>query len=944
MSGPPDSPVPATALRPASLIWLYGLIVALVASVGAAAGSIFFDSHWPLALSYGRAVTACERALGIAVGGGSAGPVDLGFLRCVADTQRGRAWVMTAGAAAVLLGFAAVVAVVPRWDRWRVRRYAGRLLAPAAYDRFAALCAARGLTGRRGPVLVVAPPPVRQPFTTGTVRGRPVVVLPLAVALDRSRRFDAVVHHELAHVAARDVAWVAVARGLAWVLVPALLAANAPTLWTPGADLLILGESTGRAAVLALLAACLAAALLRMRERHADRVAAAWAGAAPLVAALGADRTSPVGRWGRLTSVLARHPRPAQRVASLRRAEATSDGTAGQAGAVGLVAGLSMVLGHQLAQQFDATGEMWVAPGVVGGVLLGLGLTPGFARHARSARRGGAAARWWRPVLAAAAGAAGGRLLAPTAVVGLPVPPSSDYGLVATVVGAVAVAAAAATCVVVARLVAARGTRSGPRWRAAMYAAAAAVAVALLWPVPPVVVSLNGGSSLRGWWVYALPAAPWPYLAAALPVAAVLAVRVRAFRWQAAVWTPAAVTAVGAAAALLYLWTHPPRTLDGTLRSLQVVQSVALTVGGVIVAAGLRRRSAATSPSAVLGGALAVLGTGLAALAYWAAAGFAVGPVTVRTFVGAPLVWFGYLAAAVTALAVLAEDATPRRTAQPGAGPAPVGAVRAWLRAPAAPIGAAALACAAVTVLGVPGGYTAPVTAPTVRSGPPTRPDPTALASPTPATAGRPLGPAEVAQVAALTADVLPRYWQPHATRTRPGPPSRATPALPEPPSRAGRCAAFAEDRALHAWDPSQRATATASYETRPATMNVSRSLLFVTVSTYAHPVAPSLFTAAEADRAACPSYELSGIRFTPRPAAAPTLGDQAWRADVATLINGPRPISGTMTHLMVRRGHHLVKITFTAIMEPVDETLLHQATARVVAALPAARPIRSQR
>lgn len=559
------------AARPRPLSWLYLLIGAAVFALGVTLGKTFFFSYRPLSLPYIRQLTYCAREF---PGWGSLADDPFGtlttadgVLACQAGSARTLGLTMLAFFCALSAGFVLLLFAVPMADRWRLRRHRDRFAVPGAQERFTQLCQRYGLTGRRQPVLLVAGPPVRQAFTTAVPGGRPTVVLPAAVAIryaDRSR-FDPVVCHELGHVLARDVTWVAAVRAVLWLIVPAVLIAVAAELDVSGLSSIPIAALV-RTVLLVAVTVVLSAYLLRLRELSADLHVTRSGLADELVGLLS---RAPAGtRTGPLRRLLARHPAPADRIAAVRDTERTFEGGFVQGMVTGVVATIAAGAAGSLVWSLASQSDLSVLPAAAAGLLLGLGLVPSLRRRAELDLRTGAAGRWWRPVLGVAIGLATGRFVfppgGPTSSSDFPAPSTElAEGLFGALLLAVAGAGAATLCAAMARLLAGReatttstttGTRpptstipdtgpepttstttrtgtllaaraagrpgmSGVALRAFVYVAASATCAAIFWPLAFIASNLSAPTLVRFWLVYGLPSEPWPLLALALPVA-----------------------------------------------------------------------------------------------------------------------------------------------------------------------------------------------------------------------------------------------------------------------------------------------------------------------------------------------------------------------------------------------------------------------------------------
>lgn len=910
---------------PDRLGWLYALVLASLVSVGISAGGLYFLADRSLSRPWAATVDVCTRAHPTEAAEQSAARD-----RCLAGQFGRRGLVMLAGAGIALGAAGALVLVLPLADRRRLRR---RLTVPGAQERFVDLCDRSGLAARHRPRLVVAAPPVRQAYTTGGVVGRPTVVLPAAVAVAHAdpARFDPVVAHELAHVLARDVAWASAVRGLIWLPVPAVLAAGLLEVALFGLNPTYL-TALGRATVVAVSTALLAAGLLRRREREADRYAAD-AGHAGHLAALLRARTVGTTRRGRL---LARHPDPAARAAALSR-PADPPGGLTHGLAVGAVAMLAMGSADALVRDLFLTAYATVGPPVavgVGAVLLNLGLLPVLFRRAAAGAGG-----WWRPVVGVAVGFAATAFVATV----LPVPGSSGVPAradvpVAMIVAALAgplAASVAGLCVLLARLVVA--SRPGSvGWRSATYLVAAAAGVAVLWPLPAVASVATDGHVARAWLVFALPRSGWPLLALLVPALVGLLLRGAGEghrrpprRWDRGV-VAAVLTAVlvGAGTAVLRTELSPPDTLAEAGRQAQQRWLLCALTGWavlVVLAVGRRAGVGRALTAGWAAGAAAALLQYLHALV----TGRADGWDTVEAHLLAPLVWLGYLVA-FTLPFLLCRPAV--------AGPPPSWPARA--RAPVAAVAVlAALLAVAVLGPGIPGAYaplplaepsraTAPSTPPGVPPVPDATPGPTrsVVGRPDP---GRPLTRAEARRAAGAVRAVLPRGWRVRPDRDAGG--SRI-----DPPA----CRPLAEDSYLDRLGAVERVRERARYATVPGPTATASTELVIEIRSHADPVPASVLAEAESARRACPRFTAGGaggsaVRFAVDAQPPPALGEQSWRVDYRLSAGSGRArITGQSAFVIVRAGHNLVTVYASAFAEPLDERLLDAAVGAAVAGL----------
>ncbi|QGN48131.1 M48 family metalloprotease [Micromonospora sp. WMMC415] len=964
---------------PAPLTWLYVLVAALTASFGAMVGDLVFHAYRPLAAGYAVALTGCDRAF---PGYPFTGPDhDLAtvnaFLGCMREPTQLRGWTMLAGAALLVAGLAVLLVLVPLVDATRLRRH--RLALPAAQERFAVLCAEAGLTGRRAPQLMVAGPPVREAFTTARPGGRPLVVLPAAVAAAHAdpARFDPVVRHELAHVRARDVAWVSTMRGLPWVVLPAVLAVAA---LRPRDNWPAVTPALVRSAILVAAIALLAAALLRLREHAADRLVADDGGPDPLAALL-AQAPAGTGRAGPrrlLRRALGRHPDPTARIAALSAPAATFDGGFTHALVTAVVTVTAMGAANGVAHALDATRDASGPPAVVAGLLFGLGLTPALFRRATANRGADGAGVWWRPVAGAAAGFVAGAFLLPVTsgidAVAFP-GGTTDPGSALSNAAVTAVAGTSLTvlCVLVARLLADAAPSPDVRdrtWRAVSYLAVGAVVAPAVWAVP---VASQAVRSPRGyvhdWFVFFAPTVWWS-LSALVPLALAVLLRRRAGRgwWRVPALAAAGATLAAAAVAAVHAARHPARTVAELMAVLQDGQWAAALAGwAVLVALGVRRRRHAVS-TAIVAAWTTTAAVGVALHVQSLVAGLPPNLWRFRMHAVAPLVWLLYLTVlTVPALAAVAavrsrKPRTASRTPPPppppaaarsvpaevsGGGTDPVHAARRW----AAPLGASGVALAlallasgpAAALLRAPGtaryAAAAAVTgspSPTARPPAPPPPRPGHAADP-----GRLLTKTEAETAARAVKPALPAHWL-----------SKPWSKAPENPITPDTCLPFVRDRFLDPLTPHERVDTTLRYETRPGPVPLASTTLEVGVTSYADRVPATVLTQAEAERAACRRFVTRGeppITVDVVPGAAPGLGEQSWRVDLRMSAAGSgMTLTGTSAYILIRIGHNLVSVQMTAVMEPLDDNLLRQAVTRTVAALsapltaaPAATPAR---
>ena len=200
----------------------------------------------------------------------SGDPLDIeAQLRCQAPAEQARAAVALGAAAVVGILAAAVVLIAPGIVRSRRRLVpADRRFGPAVHT-VAQLAAAEGT---RVPGVLIGPAAMGEPFCVGRP-GDYQIALPRKLALlGNPALFQALVRHELAHLAHHDVALSWLARSLWYVLGPLLALPIVVTL-AHGETLLAL-DILWRSAVLLGVVLLVVRALLRAREYDADLRAA----------------------------------------------------------------------------------------------------------------------------------------------------------------------------------------------------------------------------------------------------------------------------------------------------------------------------------------------------------------------------------------------------------------------------------------------------------------------------------------------------------------------------------------------------------------------------------------------------------------------------------------------------------------------------------------------
>lgn len=863
---------PATR-RPSPIGWVYVALGCVILCVGLSAGVVFFSGR-PSFLTFLHDATVCARQIPVAPDRETAAEL----YACMRSAAVPLLGTQLAALAVTVCWFALLLVLIPAYDQWRLRTGHTETPSPEVEERFARLCAESGLHGRRRPRLVLAGPPVRQAFTTGVPGRRPLVVLPLVLALRGDpEAFDVTVRHELGHVHAGDAGWVTLMRGLVRGVAPVLAAAFLP-FW------FVTGGATGawevsallRSGTLVLAVAVLAAYLLRLREREADRYAARAGTTAGVIAVLGAAPAS--ARRGPPARLFARHPDRADRIAALSepaRARPTGFGRGLLAGALA-VASANAVYSVAMAFPDVSLVHDLVPSAALVLTLLGVLLLP-LLRYDRPGLR--------RPALygGAVTGLALGGYLWP----GLP-------GLLAGVWlqqpgwgGAVRTALLMALmgCGLLGMTAVLAGvTRSR--------LAAPAVVVAgtgFVYAVHTFETGSAIGSALF------LVESPWSLGMLALPIALLLTGAVRGSAWRAGL----VVVVLGAAALAVHVPLNPV-TGAGPLRE-SVTERVWLcfVVGVAFLLATRWRLGRPGLSTAVAGGTLvtAALGT-LHLLPFLMTNDSFRTPGAVRLFVELPVLWF--LLASMLLLPLLGRRGRPR-TSRPGP---------AWAAATAS-VAASALVLAGVDPVSVE-----------IPSDPPatTAPRPPVLLPVPRADPGRHLSQEDGVRIARAGSELLPEFWV-VAPDEPPTPPQRS-------PVRPASCDAHANQDFV----PRNRRegrTFHAQFVTRPDGDGSIR----VIVSTSADPVPGNLREIAETDRGRCGHFTdlSSGLEIDVTSYDVPRTGEQSW----GTQWQMREGIwTGTETFLHAVVGRNLVTVLHLAQNEPASDELVKDVLARTVAAL----------
>ncbi|MFI8891771.1 M48 family metalloprotease [Streptomyces paradoxus] len=310
-------------------------------------------------------------------------------IRCAWPAARRLMTVSLTGSAGVLVLGGAGLWLLPG----RALRQAGPLSpAPARAQEWADQ-ASQDLRSPSRPRVVQAAEGWEKPFTAGSP-GAPVVVLPAAFATLEPGRAEAIIRHEVAHVAAGDVRLVWLTRsalGAAMAVLaapPVSLALQARREGTALREVLansFWGDYAGRCLLLLALVFTASQLVLRSREHEADILSVTDRSRTGLTAVLtAADRTERITagaqRWwiapSGPRSLLSNHPRPCRRLAVLQLPRPHLRPTWQDAAVIGLFGAVTLDLVGQLAQAgFPGTflaPYVTLAPAFVAGVLIAL--------------------------------------------------------------------------------------------------------------------------------------------------------------------------------------------------------------------------------------------------------------------------------------------------------------------------------------------------------------------------------------------------------------------------------------------------------------------------------------------------------------------------------------------------------------------------------------------
>lgn len=323
-------------LRPRALPADTSVRFLLVVAAVVAASLYLFDALWFVVR--GETFLDAARACGVTVDPAAAGSVSdtSAALQAQADCRRSVSREQSAFAVAgTLLVLGAAYLGYRLLPTWQERR--GRLVAldpglAALRDEVERVCVVSGLP--RAPTLRLdATDPRVHAHVFGTARQPRLAVaggLVVAQVLDPDG-FQAVLRHELAHVANRDVGWTYYTVTVWWSFLGLALAPVVAVL--AFSDLRYVTRLGWRSAVLAMLVLMARNAVLRAREAFADATAAEWGAGAHLDRVLAAGD----GARQRRPRLLRRHPTAAER----RQLLASPDGLFRGDLFVGLAAGVA---------------------------------------------------------------------------------------------------------------------------------------------------------------------------------------------------------------------------------------------------------------------------------------------------------------------------------------------------------------------------------------------------------------------------------------------------------------------------------------------------------------------------------------------------------------------------------------------------------------------------
>jgi Zn-dependent protease with chaperone function len=386
-------------VRPHLLAYPSATVVQFVLLVIATLTAGLFVGNWAHHTAEGdrwlQVVAQCEAA-GVGAPEGFAGLLarEAAFHGCAAPAERRRAAYAIGGLIVAAASGIAVLLLAPQLISRRRQLSPPEAKYAPALSRFAQLAGQAGL--RAPPQVMIGTAKLRDAFSYG-LPGRYRVALPRAIVIQlrpwdgkpprsaaevpRRLEAEAVVAHELAHVARQDVAlaWAATAAGYAllpMLVLPILVDAIV-------GDLSVMPDYAWRAGLLGAVIVLIRAALLRSREHDADLRAVGHGTTVPTLDATLAKIPRRRVRW---RGILANHPDAETRMAVVRcPAMAVRAGFVDGLSLAFLAALLpSLIDGVVVAWLFD-TGQQSITNvvyAVLTGMLTGAGLGPAWWRAA----------------------------------------------------------------------------------------------------------------------------------------------------------------------------------------------------------------------------------------------------------------------------------------------------------------------------------------------------------------------------------------------------------------------------------------------------------------------------------------------------------------------------------------------------------------------------------
>lgn len=348
----------------------YLLLVVVLLLAGAFAGQVAYNAFW--ATSWSHTMSRClrERPAGPNI---TVGQLSDYLQHCTGPAEQQRALVSLTGALAVVVLGGAIMRVLPQ----RLLRRAGPVTTASEKWQQQAATAAGDMGITRVPLVVWGSVWLEEPFTAGRP-GRVSIVLPVGVRALPPAQADALLRHELAHVAVGDVRLVWLTRGVLWALPPVLLIPLVVILiqtWRTAHEnpLAAFGgafwwEYAFRAALLITVSALVSQLVLRSREYEADARSVHGRSSAAMEALLVARPATALTWWKR---VRANHPPGLERVAALSRGPLPLRISLLETAAVGVLGAMALDAVTSLAE-IGLTGTPWSAEArLVGAVTAG---------------------------------------------------------------------------------------------------------------------------------------------------------------------------------------------------------------------------------------------------------------------------------------------------------------------------------------------------------------------------------------------------------------------------------------------------------------------------------------------------------------------------------------------------------------------------------------------